>query len=80
VEFLKLQKDYNFNKTMILETTKFMVSKHLIAFKTKVFSKTMVFFQYFENTLYPNRALTNSLIPSQRGLVKLVRGSSVQLF
>ena len=42
VEFLKLQKDYSFNKTMVLETIKFIVSKH-----PTVFSKTMVFLQYF---------------------------------
>jgi hypothetical protein len=41
---------------MVLETTKFIVSKHPTAYKTKVFLKTIVFLQYSKNTLYPNRA------------------------
>jgi len=35
LEFLKLQKDYSFNQTMVLETTIFVASKHLIAFKNQ---------------------------------------------
>jgi hypothetical protein len=44
VKFLKLQKDYSFDKTMILETTRFVASKHAVAFKNKVFCKTIVLF------------------------------------
>ena len=52
----KTPKDYSFDKIMFLDTTRFVASKHLVAFKTKVFCKTTVFLQYFKNTLHPNRA------------------------
>jgi hypothetical protein len=35
VELLKLQKDYSLKKTMVLETTKFIVSKHLTTFRNQ---------------------------------------------
>jgi hypothetical protein len=35
VELLKLQKNYNFKKTMVLETTKFIVSKHPTTFENQ---------------------------------------------
>jgi hypothetical protein len=48
VEFIKLQKDYNCDKTMVLEITRFVASKHLLPFKkTKYFVKAW----YFSNTL-----------------------------
>jgi hypothetical protein len=31
----KTQKDYSFNKTMVLETTRFVASKHIVAFKNQ---------------------------------------------
>ena len=34
-EVLKVQKDYGFDKTMVLETTKFIISKHPTAFKNQ---------------------------------------------
>ena len=34
-EVFKTPKDYNFNEIVVLETTKFMVSKHPIAFKNQ---------------------------------------------
>jgi hypothetical protein len=33
VEFLKLQKDYSFDKIMVSETTRFVASKHPVAFR-----------------------------------------------
>jgi len=57
VEFLKLQKDYSFDKTMILKTTIFVASKYSVAFKRQVFCKTVIFFQYFKNNLHLNMAL-----------------------
>ena len=35
VEFLKLQKDYSFDETMVLKTMRFVESKHLVAFKNQ---------------------------------------------
>jgi hypothetical protein len=35
VEFLKLQKDYSFDKTVVLETRRFVASKHLVVFKNQ---------------------------------------------
>jgi hypothetical protein len=35
VEFLKLQKDYSFDKITVLETTRFVASKHPVAFENQ---------------------------------------------
>lgn len=54
MEFLKLQKDYNFDSTTVFKTTKFLASKQANThelLKTKVSCKTVVFIQYFKNTL-----------------------------
>jgi len=50
VEFFKLQKEYSFNKTMVLQTTIFVASKHTVAFKkAKYFIKHSISqtLQYF---------------------------------
>jgi hypothetical protein len=45
--FLKLHKYYYFHKTMFLQTTRFVVSKHKHVFKIEVFGKKT---QYTSNT------------------------------
>jgi hypothetical protein len=57
-QVFKLQKDYSFNYTKVLETTKFIVSKHPTTFENQsIFENHSISPIYIENTLYPNRAL-----------------------
>jgi len=53
----KTPKTYSFDKSMFLETTRFVASKHLVAFKTKLIHKTIVFLQYFKDAFHPNRVV-----------------------
>ena len=51
-EVLKVQKDYGFDKTMVLENRRLVVSKHPGSFsKPEYFAKTVVFIRHSRNTV-----------------------------
>jgi len=41
-EFLKLQKEYDLNETMVLETANFVVSEHLVAIENQRICRTVI--------------------------------------
>jgi hypothetical protein len=48
--------------TKVLRLQYFVLAKHHKVFKTTVFLKTVVFYEYFKNTLLPNGAYAATIV------------------